>query len=51
MASHEKVEKGLVRLLEKDSMGAFVGFLRDTVGERWGEQVDEDVWLKFVEFR
>lgn len=43
--SDGRVAIELMILLQNDTMGKFVGFFRDIVGEHWGRRVNDDVWL------
>lgn len=49
VGSDGRVAMDLVRLQEKDTMGAFVELLRDKGEECSGKQVNDVVWLEFVE--
>lgn len=40
--------KGHVGGETSETMETFVGLLRDKDGERWGNPVDDDVWLEVV---
>lgn len=46
MRSDGSVETDLLRIIEKDTMGNFVGLLRDIVEQMWEKRVDCDVWLE-----
>lgn len=46
MGGDERRGMDLLRLLWKDSIGAFVGLYRDTLGEKRGKQADDTVWLE-----
>lgn len=41
----------LVRLLEQDTVGTFVGIMRYKMREQWGKRVDNHIWLEFVKSR
>lgn len=43
LGSHEMVAVNLVRLLKNDWIEAYLGPLRDTVGEWLGKRVNDDV--------